>query len=109
MAPGRRRRDVSRRLTVDRIVGPRLTIAPLQDDSDDDQPQNRRKSAKGKRPQESEDESEEDAQGGRSQARNSNLENRLAHRLVRYAIACEFSRTPVRREAVREKGACIWL
>lgn len=77
----------------------------VDEDTGDEQPQNRRKSAKSKRPQASDDESEDDTQGGRSRDRNANLEKRLAHKLVRYAIACEYSRTPVRREAVRDKGA----
>ncbi|KAH8907402.1 MAGE-domain-containing protein [Coniochaeta sp. PMI_546] len=85
MPPGRRRKDA------------------VDEDAEEEQPQNRREGARGKRPQETDDESEGDTQGGRSQGRNANMENRLAHKLVRYAIACEYSRTPVRREAVRDK------
>lgn len=32
------------------------------------------------------------------------FENQLAKKLVRYALSCEFSRTPIRRQAIREKG-----
>lgn len=32
------------------------------------------------------------------------FEDQLAKKLVRYALSCEFSRTPIRRQAVREKG-----
>ena len=35
------------------------------------------------------------------------LEDQLAKKLVRYALSCEFSRTPIRRQAVREKGEVI--
>ncbi|KAL2109512.1 hypothetical protein VUR80DRAFT_2354 [Thermomyces stellatus] len=31
------------------------------------------------------------------------FENQLAKKLVRYALSCEFSRTPIRRQAIREK------
>lgn len=88
MAPGRRRKDAD-------------------EDEEDEQPQNRRKSgAKRGKQQESEAESDggSDA-GGRSQGRNRNMEGNLAFKLVRFAIACEYARSPVRREAVREKGA----
>ncbi|KAB5559666.1 MAGE family-domain-containing protein [Coniochaeta sp. 2T2.1] len=86
MAPGRRRRDAD------------------DEDAEDEQPQNRRKSGKGRRRQESDNESGEDSDAGdRAQNRSADTELRLAHKLVRYAIACEHSRTPVRREAVREK------
>ena len=32
------------------------------------------------------------------------FENQLAKKLVRYALSCEFSRTPIRRQGIREKG-----
>ena len=32
------------------------------------------------------------------------LTAQLVKRLVRYAIACEYSRLPIRREGIREKG-----
>lgn len=32
--------------------------------------------------------------------------SQLIKGLVRYAIACDFSRTPIRRDAIREKGLC---
>lgn len=28
----------------------------------------------------------------------------LAKKLVRYAISCEYSRTPIRRDGIKEKG-----
>lgn len=46
------------------------------------------------------------------------LEDQLATKLVRYALSCEFSRTPIRRQAIRDKGTvslkesqkkCIYL
>lgn len=35
------------------------------------------------------------------------FEDQLAKKLVRYALSCEFSRTPIRRQAVREKGEVL--
>lgn len=35
------------------------------------------------------------------------FEDQLAKKLVRYALSCEFSRTPIRRQAVREKGEAL--
>lgn len=31
--------------------------------------------------------------------------SQLIKKLVRYALACEYSRTPIRREGIKEKGA----
>jgi hypothetical protein len=85
----------------------------LQDaeDGNGEQPQNRRRaSGKGARQHDTEDESDEDAgAGGPSQGRNTSGESALAAKLVRYALACEYSRSPIRREAIREKGGCFQL
>ncbi|PKS12124.1 hypothetical protein jhhlp_001422 [Lomentospora prolificans] len=37
------------------------------------------------------------------------LEDQLATKLVRYALSCEFSRTPIRRQAIRDKGFHVVL
>lgn len=34
-------------------------------------------------------------------------EGQLVTKLVRYALACEYSRTPIRRDALREKGPSL--
>lgn len=62
-----------------------------------------------------EDDSDEpmDADGDRSQ----NADNQLAKKLIRYAISCEYSRTAIRRDGIKERGApfssrttsCHWL
>lgn len=31
-------------------------------------------------------------------------DEQLAKKLVRYAISCEFSRTPIRRDGIKERG-----
>jgi hypothetical protein len=32
--------------------------------------------------------------------------SQLIKNLVRYALACEYSRTPIRRDGIKEKGTC---
>ena len=34
----------------------------------------------------------------------SNADDQLAKKLVRYAISCEYSRTPIRRDGIKERG-----
>ena len=34
----------------------------------------------------------------------SDVTDKLTKSLVRYALACEYSRVPIRREGIREKG-----
>ena len=53
-----------------------------------------------------------DAEAGADPRGNSGL----VMKLVRYALACEFGRVPIRREGIREKGmcgrlgmGCVWL
>jgi hypothetical protein len=36
--------------------------------------------------------------------RDESTETQLVKKLVRYALACEYSRTPIRRDGIREKG-----
>jgi hypothetical protein len=31
-------------------------------------------------------------------------DDQLAKKLIRYAISCEYSRTPIRREGIKERG-----
>ena len=49
---------------------------------------------------EGQEEAEEDRSGGTNQG----LLAQLVKSLVRYALACEHSRIPIRRDAIREKG-----
>jgi hypothetical protein len=36
-------------------------------------------------------------------------QDQLVKKLVRYALACEYSRQPIRREGIRDKGICPQL
>lgn len=56
------------------------------------------------------DESDEEPEGGSeddmdvdTQPGNS-VDDQLAKKLVRYALSCEYSRTPIRRDGIKERG-----
>lgn len=51
--------------------------------------------------QEEEEQSDEDAE---MNGATSSVDEQLAKKLIRYAIACEYSRTPIRREGIKERG-----
>lgn len=34
----------------------------------------------------------------------SSVDDQMAKKLVRYAISCEYSRTPIRRDGIKERG-----
>lgn len=36
--------------------------------------------------------------------RDDSEQNQMVKKLVRYALACEYSRTPIRREGIKDKG-----
>lgn len=44
--------------------------------------------------------------------RDDSEQTQMVKKLVRYALACEYSRTPIRREGIRDKGnrlvVCSW-
>lgn len=50
----------------------------------------------------SDDEAEEDSEDDTSS--HQHADDQLAKKLVRYAIACEYSRTPIRRDGIKERG-----
>jgi hypothetical protein len=69
-----------------------------------------------------EEESDDDAQGQSPSPENADVDGDsqmggvgpdstkdLVKQLVRYALACEFSRTPIRRDGIREKGMYLLL
>lgn len=78
---------------------------------EDDEPDDNRGPQQGRNADEDEDEDDEedeeddrmevDGAAGISMSRH----GLLAKKLVRYAIACEYSRTVIRREGIKERGA----
>lgn len=75
--------------------------------SDDDSDIERRQR---RRPNRNDQDSESDADDGRQSAaemdvdEGSTADGLMAKRLVRYALACEYSRITIRRDGIREKG-----
>ncbi|KAI6369987.1 hypothetical protein MCOR25_004330 [Pyricularia grisea] len=65
-------------------------------DDQDDRPTQRRRRA-----------GDEDSEGASGEANgvegDGSIESQLIKKLVRYALACEYSRTPIRREGIRDK------
>lgn len=76
-----------------------------EEDNDPDESISRRRQAR--RAQDSDD--EEDASEGEQQDddvdmdRSGGSEAQLVHKLVRYALACEYARIPIKRDGIREK------
>lgn len=111
----RRRRPVS--LDCAAPQWSRGTLTPVQADEEesdeDSRPRQRRnRDLSDDNPEDDSDEPM-DADGDRSQ----NADNQLAKKLIRYAISCEYSRTAIRRDGIKERGApfssrttsCHWL
>jgi len=77
-----------------------------EDDEDEENYQQQRPRQRRRR-----DDSDEEG-GGQSHgsgdedgpAADESTETQLVKKLVRYALACEYSRTPIRRDGIREKG-----
>lgn len=60
-------------------------------------------------PADADDDDDDDDGGGDGDARMGGLGHRdersqMVKNLVRYALACEYSRTPIRRDGIRDKG-----
>jgi hypothetical protein len=76
-----------------------------EDDSDMDRRQRRRRDRR-----DEEDDGDSDQEDRRQPGdemdldAGSNADVQMAKRLIRYAMACEYSRTSIRREGIRDKG-----
>jgi hypothetical protein len=108
-ATQRRRRAVSDFPPVDGGVIHLLirTIAQVADDEDGEvQPQNNRRRPAHTPEDENEDDDEVDADGDENMGEDRDESNdaQLIKKLVRYALACEASRTPIRRDGIKDKG-----
>jgi len=76
---------------------PRIQPRPRADESEDDEMNQADDTQNGGGSDQ--DASMEDGYGGMEDET-----SQLIKKLVRYALACEFSRTPIRRDGIREKG-----
>jgi hypothetical protein len=83
-------------------------MSQLADEDLDDDPRPRQRASRDDSDQNEEYESEE-AMDIDGQVETS-ADDQLAKKLVRYAISCEYSRTPIRRDGIKErgKGRSIW-
>ena len=73
------------------------------DDEDDEQNARNTASTFRQRPADQESEDDGDVPMDGSFA-NDNADDQLVKKLVRYALACEYARLPIRRDGIREKG-----
>lgn len=75
----------------------------MEDDgeSDEDARPRQRPHIEGSETEQEEEPSDEDAEMNGATSR---VDEQLAKKLIRYAIACEYSRTPIRRDGIKERG-----
>lgn len=75
----------------------------MEDDgeSDEDARPRQRPHIEGSETEQEEELSDEDAEMNGATSR---VDEQLAKKLIRYAIACEYSRTPIRRDGIKERG-----
>lgn len=77
----------------------------MADDGDDDDNMNQtQRPGSDSAAEEEEEEEEANDTMDLDQRPGVSFEDQLAKKLVRYALSCEFSRTPIRRQGIREKG-----
>lgn len=70
---------------------------------DDDEEEDQRPRQRQRREDPETDEEEEEVDGdARNEAESP--DGLLIKKLVRYALACDYSRTPIRRDGIKEKG-----
>lgn len=74
----------------------------MEDDgeSDEDARPRQRPHIEGSETEQEEELSDEDAEMNGATSR---VDEQLAKKLIRYAIACEYSRTPIRRDGIKER------
>lgn len=71
---------------------------------DDDEVEQRPRQRQRRADPESEEEVDEDVEDEEAPGAAESPDAQLIKKLVRYAMACDFSRTPIRRDGIKEKG-----
>lgn len=84
-----------------------LTTPKIEEDDDDARGDERPRQRQ--RRDEADSNDDDESMNGGGDERDESTETQLVKKLVRYALACEYSRTPIRRDGIREKGKRIWL
>lgn len=77
-----------------------LTSRQADDDDSDQDARPRQRPGRNSSPDDVGDESGDGIDGSASR----DADGQLAKKLVRYALACEYSRTPIRRDGIKERG-----
>lgn len=78
-----------------------IHLQAVEDEDEEQRPRRRQRLA------EDDTEEEEGEDAGEYEAQRDAAESseaQLVKKLVRYAMACDFSRTPIRRDGIKEKG-----
>lgn len=99
--PQRRRRGVSCPSNILPFAGANPPKA-AEEDEDQEMGQPRRNGARDE--SESEEDAEPEGNDPDDDAGEDSTNGELVKKLVRYALACEFSRTPIRRDGIKERG-----
>lgn len=64
----------------------------------------RRRQSRHKHESDDSEASEEDQDGDVDMERTGDADDQLVKKLVRYALACEYARIPIKRDGIRDKG-----
>lgn len=102
LPPQRRRRGVSCPSALTKLSeadNPKKVAE--DDDDDDDESEPRRRNDEPESPEDEESEGDEPMDDVQ---RDASTEDQLVKKLVRYALACEYSRIPIRRDGIKDKG-----
>lgn len=99
----RRARAVS---CCDSLKGQANTIQQVEDDGseEDVRPRQRRRNSMDDQENEDDLDDEERDEEEMSQHPGRSADEQMAKKLVRYAISCEYSRTTIRRDGIKERG-----
>lgn len=81
------------------------------EEEDEDNTRNRRQVKRGPESDDGSDSSEnedgQDVDMDRAGGADNTSEDQLVKKLVRYALACEYARIPIRRDGIRDKGSQV--
>lgn len=100
----RRRRTVSYPISIQHISNILKTQAE-EESSEEDRGHTTQRNRR--RAQPSSDEEEEDVEGGEDEMdvdARSDAQDQVVKKMVRYALACEYQRMPIRRSGITERG-----
>lgn len=83
------------------VLTNRLNQVDEDGDTDEDARPRQRQHIEASEAEQDEDMSDEDAE---TNGASSTADDQMAKKLVRYAISCEYSRTAIKRDGIKERG-----